>query len=353
MKILVIQQKMIGDVLTSTILFEKLRERYPDAKLYYLINSHTKPVVEHNPFIDELILFTPELEKRKRLFYRFLKSIKSEQFDIVIDVYSKLSSNLITSFSGAKTKISYHKHYSTWMYHHNIKRLNKTTSNAGLAIVNRLQLLTPLNISPSEVTPKLYLTPSETEGAKALLQAHGITKERPLVMISVLGSGTNKTYPHRYMAHVIDTIVKQTKTTILFNYIPKQLDDAKNIYDLCDSRTQEHIKFEVFGKSLREFLALLNECDAIIGNEGGAINMAKALQVKTFAIYAPWISKATWSIFEDGIVNDSVHLEEYHPEAYSNVKQPKALLPKVEAYYDMFKPLLFQDKLNAFLQHLQ
>ena len=41
MKILVIQQKMIGDVLTSSILFESLRIKYPNSKLDYLVNSNT------------------------------------------------------------------------------------------------------------------------------------------------------------------------------------------------------------------------------------------------------------------------------------------------------------------------
>ncbi len=47
MKILVIQQKMIGDVLTSSILFEALRLKYPNAQLDYLINEHTFPVVQN------------------------------------------------------------------------------------------------------------------------------------------------------------------------------------------------------------------------------------------------------------------------------------------------------------------
>ena len=98
---------MIGDVLTSSILFEALREKYPDAELHYLINTHTFPVVENNPFIDEFIFFTPEAESSKRELIRLAKSVKKTGYDIIIDVYSKLSSNIITLFSGAKIKISY------------------------------------------------------------------------------------------------------------------------------------------------------------------------------------------------------------------------------------------------------
>ena len=54
---------------------------------------------------------------------------------------------------------------------------------------------------------------------------------------------------------------------------------------------QKQIYFDVFGETLRDFLAITYHCDALIGNEGGAINMAKALNVPTFTIFSPWIKK--------------------------------------------------------------
>ena len=60
-------------------------------------------------------------------------------------------------------------------------------------------------------------------------------------MIGVLGSGYNKTYPHAYMAEVINLIVNEQKDCqILFNYIPKQESDAKAIYDLCNKDSKNH-----------------------------------------------------------------------------------------------------------------
>ena len=66
---------MIGDVLTSSILFEVLRKEFPNSELHFLINSHTIPVVTNNPFIDKIIAFTPEIEKSRFLFQRLRKQI--------------------------------------------------------------------------------------------------------------------------------------------------------------------------------------------------------------------------------------------------------------------------------------
>ena len=84
-------------------------------------------------------------------------------------------------------------------------------------------------------------------------------------------------------------------------------DDAFEIYNLCNKETQKHIKIDLIPGNLREFLAITKHCNALIGNEGGAVNMAKALDIPTFTIFSPWINKNDWNCFEDGKNNISVH----------------------------------------------
>jgi len=57
MKILVVQQKMIGDVLTSTVICESLKKEYPDSTVDYLVYSNAKPVIKNNPFFDNIFEF--------------------------------------------------------------------------------------------------------------------------------------------------------------------------------------------------------------------------------------------------------------------------------------------------------
>jgi heptosyltransferase-2 len=353
-KILVIQQKMIGDVLTSGILFSILRKKYPEAKLHYLINAHTYPVVEHHPEIDRFLLVTPDIEDSYILFYKFLKAVRHEEYNVVIDVYSKLSSNIITLLSKATCKISKHKWYTAFIYTHTFKKQKSKHSDIALAIESRIRLLRPLfnETTPKAVKPKIYLQTNEIEHAKHFLKTHGINFSKPVFMISVLGSCEEKTYPLDYMATVIDFIVAFTNATILLNYIPKQIKDVETVYNKCATPTKKHIKINVFGKSLREFMAITTHCTALIGNEGGAINMAKALEVPTFSIFSPWIKKEAWNMFEDeDALSDSIHLMEVAPELYKD-KSPKHTKKKYSEYYAAFKPNFIVPKLKKFLRSI-
>lgn len=351
MKILIIQQKMIGDVLTSSILFEILRKEYPKAELHYLINSHTYPVAQNNPNIDKFIFLTPEIEKNKIHFFKFLFKLRKEHYDTVVDVYSKLSSNLITVFSGAKTKISKYKWYTSFIYNKNYKEKIHPKTNAGLAIENRLQLLDEVvksnNIKP--IQPKVYLDASEIKSAKELLQGCKIDLSKPLYMISVLGSNITKTYPLAYMAKIIDAIVSTTKGNILFNYIPSQIEDVNTLYNLCDKKTRSYIHLDIYGKTLREFIAITKHCTALIGNEGGAVNMAKAINVPTYAIYSPWIKKEAWSMFEDGKNNVSIHLKDVRPELYKDINSKEAKAKWTDLYNE-FSPEFIIDDIIKFIK---
>lgn len=345
---------MIGDVLTSSILFESLKKHYPKAELHYLINSHTFPVVENHPLIDEFVFFTSEMQQNKIEIWHLIKKVRKARYDIVIDIYSKLSSNLLTFFSKSDRRISYYKYYTWFFYTDTVKRIDKAKTNAGLAIENRIQLLEPLGIDIQEpVRPVLYLTKDEQENAKNILQVNGIDLNRPLFMISVLGSGPSKTYPFNYMAQLIDLVCADLgDAQILFNYIPSQASEAKAIYELCQPSTQKQIFMNVFGKSLRDFMSLTSFCNAMIGNEGGAINMAKALNVPTFSIFAPWIEKSHWSIFDNATTHISVHLEDYNRTSYENLKKYKDLKDKSKSLYQLFAPELFKEQLSKFLMRI-
>ena len=338
MKILVIQQKMIGDVLTSTVICETLKANYPNCVIHYLINNNTKPVAVGNPFIDKIVALTSEHRKNKWTLFKFITSIKNEKYTWVIDSYGKIESNLISLFSGAAVKSSFYKPYSKFIYTHTMERYQVSKNGCNTSIEHRLNLLEKLvDTIDYSITPKIYLSTTELEAAAKKLKK---IKTNKLLMVSILGSSTSKTYPHNYMAKILDTVVKNTKAILLVNYIPSQLEEVTAIYNKCESITKQNILLDIYGKDLREFLAITAHCNALIGNEGGATNMAKALNIPTFSIFSPQISKSSWNHGEDDSKNMSVHILDF-------IETPEIIDSK--KLYAKFTPDLIIPKLNTFL----
>ncbi len=337
MKILVIQQKMIGDVLTSSILFEVLRKKYPAAELHFMIYPNTRAVVEKNPFIDQIVEFNPDLNINVIGFFQFLTKTKSTAYDVVIDAYSKISTGIVAKYSGATVRVSFHKEYTKQFYNHTYRYKDYPETNAGLAIENRMLLLQALNDDfPKKAKPVIYISQEEKIEAKSKFLAAGLNPDLPVVMCGILGSSKVKSYPAVYMAKILDQIVKQVENVqLLFNYIPSQECEAEQIFELCDASTKKSFFSDVYEKSLRGFINNCALCDIYVGNEGGAANIAKALSVPTFSIYSPLVRKLDWAIYEDGISNTSIHPGDFSDDT-------------TRSYNDL-NPEIFQNKLRDFL----
>ena len=348
MKILVIQQKMIGDVLASTVVCQAIKSKYPDSEVHYMVHSETTPVIENNPFIDRIIVFDSKKNKGLLKLIAFGTSLKSEKYDAVIDVYGKWESIIPTYFSGAKIRIGQKKWYTSFFY---TKTVKPTANIEGSAIYNRLEFAQALTgeFIPIDF-PKIYLSDSEIQKAKLQLQAQTDPSYKT-IMIGVLGSSLDKSLPFQEMGKMLDFIALKDDVQLLFNFMPHQESQAKQIYDLCQPETKDKIIFELYTKGLRAFLAVLSQCDALIGNEGGAINMAKALDIPSFAVFSPWIRKESWSKPSTVSKHQAVHLQDFLPEIY-NGKHPKTFKKQASELYFKFKFEFFRNQLEVFLKKI-
>jgi len=327
MKILVIQKKFMGDVLMTSTLFRSLKEKFPEAELHYLIGKNSFPVIQNHEYIDKIIYF----ENR---FFKTLKSVQKEKYNVILDAYSKVETGLFSLFTQPKKSIGFYKKYTSFLYTNPVRRKEKASSELlTTGIEHRLQLLEPLGISYKIQKPEIFISQNEKDQAESLLKKLGINFSKKIVMLSTFGSTAEKSYP--YIHSVIEKIAEQD-VQILCNYLPNQKEDFLKIYTKLSKQAQDKVFEDFDTKNLREFIAVISFCNALIGNEGGATNISKALDIPTFSIFAPFINKYSWNWFEDGIKNDSAHITDFLVDSFD---------------YEQFKPELFTDKLTNFLKN--
>ena len=241
-----------------------------------------------------------------------------------------------------------HKWYTSWIYSDPIYQPVIPHNKIPLAISNRLMLLDRLIPNNEHITyPKLYLNLQELEKGKSTIQDLKDTENQKIIMISILGSGPEKTYPARYMAQVLDLISTNCDAKLLFNYIPQQKKQALEIYNLCSLKTQNSIEIDFYAHSLRDFMGVLSQCNMIIGNEGGAINMAKALNIPSFCFFSPFILKGAWhgKVYKN---HYGVHLRDYLPELFGNMDKNE-IKKNIADLYEAFESDFFKEELINFL----
>lgn len=349
MKVLIIQQKMIGDVLTSSLLFEALRKKYPKAELHYLIKKNTVPVVASNPYIDTLIIDREDSAGNKLALLPFIARLKREHYNVVVDVYSKIGSALITYGTAAPLRIGRKKWYTSFLYTKTRAYKDTPESPSGKQIQFRMDLLKPLGISGEEsYRPKILLSPEEKMEAKTFMKKSGVDLNKSVIMCSVMGSNINKTYPLPFFAQVLTTISDTCDAQLLFNYMPSQFNQVEELMALCPPEVKNKVKRSCYAQSLREFIAITSFCDVLIGNEGGAAHMAKALDIPTFTIFSPQIKKEAW--FDQATLQDrAVHLKDYKPELFEYFTDKNDVLKANTELYEQFSPDYFKDCLIQFL----
>lgn len=346
MKILIIQNKRIGDVLLASIIPNNIKKRYPQSEVTFFCYDNAAPVLEQNPNIDRIIAVKEkELKKIKNLL-KYAALIRKENYDLIIDPYVKFQSQVLSLLSGAKQRVSYQKKTLPFAYTKQIPILKDKVSEYGKAIDDRLNLVTSIDHTiATDPYPRLFLLPSEVENGRQILSK--VDPSRKTLMIGVLGSNASKSLPIDYTVEIINFIISNYDLNILFNYIPSQREIVDEI--LSKIKKSDKVYPEIIGKNIREFVQIMNHCDLLIANEGGSVHIAKALKKATFTIFSPYIVKDFWATFENEPQNESVHLKEVRPDLYKS-KSRKEIAANSAELYKEFTPDLILPKLQEFMK---
>lgn len=348
-KILVIQNKRIGDVLISSVIANNIKKVFPDSEVTYFVYEYTAGVLENNPNIDRIIAVKEKELKSYSKLIQTISKIKKEAYDIIFDPYSKLQSRLICLFSGAEFRIGLkraHKDLKFPFYTHPISFLEHRSKNCGKAIEDRINMIASVfELKQPEYTPKIFLTKEEQNYSRI------DSLQKPVIMLGILGSTPQKSMPYEYMVEIIDYITENYHGTILFNYAPNQKEEALKVYEMCQNKDQ--INLDIYEDSIRGFIKLMNKCDLLVSNEGGSVHITKALDKPTFTIYSPYVNKEHWCSFEDGNQHDSIHLLEEKPDLFSSftLEERRAIEEDPHALYKELTPEMILSKLKPFLDH--
>lgn len=125
-KILIIRFSSIGDIVLTTPVIRCLKKQFPDAEIHYLTKEKFSSVLNNNPYISKIHIFSDNMPET-------IRSLKAENFDFIADLHHNLRS-LRVKLSLRRPSASFPKlNLRKWWY----VKTKKKSLMPGIHIVDR------------------------------------------------------------------------------------------------------------------------------------------------------------------------------------------------------------------------
>jgi len=290
-RIAVVRLGALGDVVRTLPAVSALRAGYPDARLAWVVEPPSAPLLEAQPWVDEVIVLPrPEIVSRLRagdlrgawaVWRAFRATLRARRFDLVVDFHSILKSAWVARASGAPLRFGYARPYGregAWLLANERARLvpercSRFERNA--ALVEHLGL-------PVRPDPAPLRVPAATREAMAAR----LGGERPVVVHPGTGAGTpHKRWPAEGFAALARALAARPGVPVVVTAGPAR-DDRRLADAIVDASGGAARRAPETG-SLLELAALFAASRLYVGGDTGPLHVASLVGTPVVQILGP------------------------------------------------------------------
>jgi heptosyltransferase I len=306
--ILLIKLSALGDVVHTIPVLNKLRRRYPKARIDWLTTPATAELLQHNPAITNVIEFArDEWSSPWRLApyvsaMQLAQSLRRTGYDLVIDLQGQLRSGVFTYATGAPVRIGFDRPRAeswaasprsftadarahAWQGARESSHLAYTDRialpNIDVHPVDRyLSIAAMLGLDDRAADFAFPIPPEATTRIDALLDYYGIAKQRLIAMAPGTVwetkqwrlEGFGEVARHFLQANVAVTLIGSEREREVCDAVAAAAPGAVN---LAGETT------------LSELAALLRRSTICLSNDSGPMHLAVALDRPVIGIFGP------------------------------------------------------------------
>ena len=280
-RIALIKPSALGDIAHSLPVLSALRQRFPETHLSWIVNRGYAPILEGHPDLDAIIPFDRGALRKGLLtgsvaFTRFLRHLRTQRFDMVIDLQGLLRTGLMTLATEARPCALASRHRA------NSRRFATRIASMIVPACAMRSIATGAS-SKRSARRQLSRTFHVPVQADAQIWANEQLRQhpRPWLAVGVGSRWLTKRWPPEHFAALVRRAQTQFGGTAVFVGTPEEAALADQAATLVTGPT-----VQTTGKTtLPQLVALLSECDAMIANDTGPLHLAVALGRPVVAPY--------------------------------------------------------------------
>lgn len=266
-KILVIRLSSIGDIILTTPVLSALKKAYPEASIDYLVMKSFKEAISGNKAVDNVILFEKEQHKGILGIYRFSQQLKENQYDLVIDLHSKLRSRLITLFLGNRT-LRYKKRSLLKSILVPLRMIRYQVDDT--IVRNYFKPLDKIKVYYTSETLTFDVDPEDLEK---------VTAYKDAVVMAPGAANMTKQWPVEYYAALGNLL--QERIVLIGGH---EDDEKCNAIQAAIGNRCTNLAGKL---SLKQSGALISLAKYMVTNDSGPFHMARGIPKKVFVIFGP------------------------------------------------------------------
>ena len=113
-RILIIQTAFLGDVILASPVWENLHAAYPDAQIDVVVKKGNESLLVAHPFLHQVFIF--DKSQKVKTLWNLGKTLRSQQYDLVINLQRFASSGILTFLARGKESRGFEKNPLSVLY---------------------------------------------------------------------------------------------------------------------------------------------------------------------------------------------------------------------------------------------
>jgi lipopolysaccharide heptosyltransferase II len=290
-----IRLSAIGDVVRTLPSLAVLRNNFPTAKIAWLVEEKSSHMLLGQRELDQVIVFPRTIWVESLLrgtwwslgrdITGFIRQLRQERFDLVVDFHGILKSGLLSWMTGAKVRVGFERGFcKEWNYLFSNRRVS--LSNSRISRFERnLRLLQGAGLDIKDSTIRPHISPEDRRYIDGFLQKYGLSTQYPLIAIH---PGTSEKtrykrwFPEEY-AKLADGLVERLNASIILTWGPGEQETAERVRSLMKSPGIVSCPT----RSLKQLAEIYRHCHLYVGGDTGPMHIACLMGVPVVVIYGP------------------------------------------------------------------
>jgi heptosyltransferase-1 len=280
-RIVIIKPSALGDIVHALPVLTAVRQRFPNAYIGWVVNRAYEPLLRGHPDLDATMPFDRGASKAGILrgvatYVGFLRRLRRERFDLVLDLQGLFRSGVMTLATGAARRVglSTAREAATAFYTDVVRCVDFNAMHA----VDRLWLVAAALGGGGG--PKQFRLPVQ-ESARQWVRETLHDCPRPWLALAVGSRWLTKRWPPSHFAELARRAQKLAGGTVLFVGSPEDAPLAV----ATAAQLNGPFRDVVGTTTLPQLAALLAEADLMLANDTGPLHMAVALGRPVVAPY--------------------------------------------------------------------